>query len=124
MATPPGASESTSSRAVSGFIAIRMSISFLRATQPFLLARMVYQVGSPAMFDGKRFLPETGIPIMKMLRSSTLFDDCEPEPLTVATWMEKSLTIGFWVGAPVEPDCVSGVAVVAIYERVLKELNS
>src|SRR5271163_697130 len=84
-----------SSFAVSGFIATRMSISFLRATYPCLLARIVYQVGRPAMFDGKRFLPLTGIPIPKMLLSKTLFADCEPEPLTVATWMLKSLTIGF-----------------------------
>ncbi len=27
---------------------------------------MVYQVGSPAMFDGNMFLPETGTPIWKM----------------------------------------------------------
>ena len=27
------------------------------------LARIVYQVGSPAMFDGNMFLPETGTPI-------------------------------------------------------------
>src|SRR5438128_254797 len=53
---------------------------------------MVNHVGSPAMFEGKRFLPDTGMPIWKMLRSSTMFADCEPEPLTVATWMEKSLT--------------------------------
>ena len=33
---------------------------------------MVYQVGSPAMFEGNRFLPETGTPIWKMLRSKTV----------------------------------------------------
>src|ERR1700722_4986456 len=52
---------------------------------------MVYQVGRPAMFDGKRFLPLTGIPMPKMLLSRTLFADCEPDPLTVAIWMLKSL---------------------------------
>src|ERR1700752_1430444 len=78
--------------AVSAFIATRMSISFLRATYPCLLARMVYQVGRPAMLEGKRFLPLMGIPIAKMLFSRTLFADCDPEPLTVATWMLKSLT--------------------------------
>ena len=46
-----------SSWAVSGFIATRKSISFLRPMYPFLLARIVYQVGSPAMFDGNIFLP-------------------------------------------------------------------
>ena len=37
------------------------------------------------MFDGNMFLPETGTPIWKMLRSNTVFELCEPEPLTVAT---------------------------------------
>src|SRR5205807_9754582 len=54
---------------------------------------MVYHVGRPAMFDGKRFLPETGTPIWKILRSSTVLADCEPEPFTVATWMLKSLIL-------------------------------
>ena len=31
------------------------------------------------------FLPETGTPIWKMLRKRTVFELCEPEPLTVAT---------------------------------------
>src|SRR5437667_3358157 len=85
----------TSSRAVSTFIAIRKSIAFLRATYPSLLARMVYHVGNPAILEGKRFLPETGTPIWKMVRNSTELADCEPEPLTVATWMLRSLTICF-----------------------------
>src|SRR5260370_6654739 len=91
--TAPGTRDITSSCAVSGFMATRKSISFLRATYPFLLARMVYQVGRPAMFEGNRFLPETGTPIWKMLRSSTVLADCDPEPLTVATWMLKSFTL-------------------------------
>src|SRR5271156_6352194 len=81
-----------SSRAVSGFIATTRSMYFLRATYPSLLARMVYQVGSPAIFEGKRFFPLTGTPIPKMLFSRTLLADCEPDPLTVATLMLKSLT--------------------------------
>ena len=40
----------------------------------------MYQVGSPAMFEGKRFFPETGTPIWKMARRSTVFELCEPEP--------------------------------------------
>ena len=44
------------------------------------------------MFDGKRFFPLTGTPIPKMLFSSTLLADCEPDPFTVATLMLKSLT--------------------------------
>src|SRR5258708_10458782 len=54
---------------------------------------MVYQVGRPAMLEGNRFLPETGTPIWKMLRSSTVFADCDPEPFTVATWMLKSFIL-------------------------------
>src|SRR6516165_2926859 len=46
------------------------------------------------MFEGKRFLPETGTPIRKMARRSTVLDDCEPEPFAVATWMERSFTTG------------------------------
>ena len=44
------------------------------------------------MFDGKRFLPETGTPIRKIDRSRTLFAVCDPEPFAVATCREKSLT--------------------------------
>ena len=49
------------------------------------------------MFDGNRFLPLTGMPIWKMARNSTLLAVWLPEPLTVATWMLKSLTTGFMV---------------------------
>src|SRR5690349_11180467 len=59
---------------------------------PRLFARMVYQVGSPAMFDGNRFFPDTGMPIWKIDRRSTRFAVWLPEPLTVATWIVKSLT--------------------------------
>src|SRR5579871_1854332 len=55
---------------------------------------MVYQVGNPAMLEGNRFFPETGMPIWKMLRNSTVLADCEPDPFTVATWMLKSLITG------------------------------
>jgi hypothetical protein len=62
-----------------------MSTSFLRAIQPSLLARMVNQVGRPAMLDGNMFFPLTGTPIWKMDRIRTLFELWDPEPLTVAT---------------------------------------
>src|SRR5436190_391016 len=67
---------------------------FLRAIQPSLLARMVNQVGRPAMLEGNMFFPLTGTPIWKIERIRTLFDDCDPDPLTVATWMVQSLTMG------------------------------
>ena len=63
---------------------------------------MVNHVGRPAMLEGKRFLPLTGTPIAKMLRSRMLLADWDPEPLTVAIWMLKSLTIGF--GGAVDSD--------------------
>ena len=44
-------------------MATRKSISFFRPMYPFLLARIVYHVGSPAIFDGNMFLPDTGTPI-------------------------------------------------------------
>jgi hypothetical protein len=45
---------------------------------------MVYHVGRPAMLEGKRFLPLTGMPIRKIDRSSTELADCDPDPFTVA----------------------------------------
>jgi hypothetical protein len=52
---------------------------------------MVNQVGRPAMLDGKRFFPLTGIPILNIERIRTWLDDWLPDPFTVATWIEKSL---------------------------------
>ena len=83
----------TSSCAVSGFMQMRTPTSRRRAMKPSLDARIVNQVGSPWMFDGKRFFPDTGMPIWKMDRRSTRLAVWLPEPLTVATWMLKSLMI-------------------------------
>ena len=44
------------------------------------------------MFDGNMFFPDTGTPIRRSDRSSTRFAVWLPDPLTVATWMLKSLT--------------------------------
>src|SRR5580765_206245 len=93
--TVPGPISATSAAAVSGFMTTRISWPPRRAIQPSRLARIVNQVGRPAMFDGNRFLPLTGIPIWKRARSRTLFAVWLPDPLTVATWMLKSLTTGF-----------------------------
>ncbi len=49
-----------------------------------LLARIVNQVGNPAMFDGNMFFPETGMPIWKMARIITLLAVWLPDPFTVA----------------------------------------
>jgi hypothetical protein len=45
------------------------------------------------MFEGNMFFPDTGTPIWKIARNSTRFAVWLPDPLTVATWMLKSLTI-------------------------------
>src|SRR5271167_5205564 len=93
-------------------MATTKSISFLRAMYPSLLARMVYHVGRPAMFDGNKFLPETGTPIWKMVRSRIELALCDPEPLAVATWMLKSLTMGARSADAAEP--VGAISVVTI----------
>src|SRR6059058_1871601 len=92
MQREPGGSDSTSSRDVCAFMQTMTSTSFLRAIQPSLFARIVYQVGKPAMFDGNMFLPETGTPMSRIDRSSTRFAVWLPDPLTVATCRLKSLT--------------------------------
>ena len=56
-----------------------------RAMKPSLDARIVNQVGRPWMLEGKRFFPDTGIPIWKIDRIRMLFEDMLPEPLAVAT---------------------------------------
>jgi hypothetical protein len=44
------------------------------------------------MFEGKRFFPETGMPIRKMACMSRPFALAEPVPLTLASLNAKSLT--------------------------------
>src|SRR6266498_113027 len=92
MTAAPGWTVRTSSWAVSGFMQIRTPMSRLRPMKPSFEARIVNQVGRPWMLEGKRFLPETGIPIWKTDRIRMLLEDMLPEPLAVATWIEKSLT--------------------------------
>src|SRR5258706_11446287 len=94
MQRAPERRPSTSSRAVCWFMQTIRSTSFLRAIQPSLFARIVNHVGRPAMFEGNMFLPLTGTPIWKMERIRTLLDDWDPDPLTVATWIVRSLTTG------------------------------
>src|SRR5215471_16151606 len=94
MTAAPGATVLTSSCAVSGFMQMRTPMSRRRAMKPSFDARIVNQVGSPWMFEGKRFLPETGMPIWKMDRIRIVLEDWEPEPFAVATWIEKSLMTG------------------------------
>jgi hypothetical protein len=88
---PPGATEARSRANESGFMATTISCSSLRAMKPSLLARIVYQVGKPWMLEGKRFFPETGMPILKMARKMVLLAVELPEPFLVPTMIEKSL---------------------------------
>ena len=69
------------------------------------------------MFDGNRFLPETGMPIWKMERSRTRFAVWLPDPLTVATWMLKSLTMRRVEAAAV---CAAAASVGAIHGPLLE----
>src|SRR5579864_5609102 len=64
----------------------------VRAVCPSPLTRISYQVGSPWMFDGNRFLPDTGTPMRKiacMMRPLALAD---PVPFVLAILKAKSLT--------------------------------
>ena len=71
--------------AVSGFIATRNSLSFRRQMYPSFEARIANQDGRPALLEGNRFFPDTGIPIWKMALNRTVFAVWLPEPFTVAT---------------------------------------
>src|SRR5262245_2008888 len=92
MTAAPACTVRMSSWTVSGFMQIRTPTSRRRAMKPSFDARIVNQVGNPWMLDGKRFLPETGIPIWKTARIRMLLEDWLPDPFAVATWIEKSLT--------------------------------
>jgi hypothetical protein len=91
-----------SETAVSGLSATSRSFRFCRARYPRSFTRMVNHVGSPAMFEGKRFFPPTGTPIWKMARRSVVLAVWLPEPFTVATWRLNSLTreVGALKGEP------------------------
>src|SRR6185436_3509715 len=93
---------------------------FFRAMYPFELARMVYHVGSPAMFDGNMFFPETGTPIWKIERRRTRLAVWLPDPLTVATWMAKSLTMRSALSRT--PASCSDGAITDIYRYVLPKV--
>src|SRR5579859_7273795 len=69
------------------------SKSGVRATCPSLLTRISYHVGRPWMFDGKRFLPDTGTPMRKIARINRLLALDEPVPLTLASFTAKSFTL-------------------------------
>src|SRR3954447_17770428 len=100
MTIEPGWSWRTSSAAVWAFMQTSTGVSRRWATYPLALARMWNHVGSPSMFEGKTFLPLHGMPIAYRARSRTRLADWLPEPLTVPTRMDRSLTAGGDDGAP------------------------
>src|SRR4029077_29242 len=96
--TPPALTVFRSSRQVATLKATRMSTLSERAMCPSGVMRSWYQVGRPSMLDGKTFFGATGIPMWKMARVSTRLAVWLPEPLTVAAWMVRSLTLGSVTG--------------------------
>jgi hypothetical protein len=62
-----------------------------RPSQPASLTRTSYQVGSPWMFDGKMLRGLTGTPMRRIALANSSFAEAEPEPLTLANLMTKSL---------------------------------
>ncbi len=75
-------------------MATMMSTCPARARQPSRVTRISYQVGSPWMLDGKKFLPTTGTPMRKIAFMTSAFALAEPEPLTFANLTVKSFTRG------------------------------
>ena len=100
MTQPPVVTSRMSRAYVAGFIATIRSKRAVRAVYPSLFARISYQVGSPWMFDGKRFLPETGIPMRKIALRSNPFALADPVPFTVPILKAMSLTRDAVAGSP------------------------
>jgi hypothetical protein len=76
---------------VSAFMATIRSYSTARAVLPALFTRTSYQVGRPWMFEGNRFLPETGMPMRKIACISRPLALADPVPFTLASLRAKSL---------------------------------
>src|SRR6185436_15732844 len=62
-----------------------------RPRWPFSVTLTSYQVGSPWMLEGKMLRGLTGMPMRRKLLAKSSFADAEPEPLTLANLMTKSL---------------------------------
>src|SRR6266851_1509562 len=77
---------------VCGFIATIRSTPPRRPSQPISDTRTSYHVGRPWMFDGKMLRGLTGTPMRRIDLAKRVFADAEPEPLTLANLMTKSLT--------------------------------
>src|SRR5262245_44649313 len=77
------------------------------------------------MFEGKRFFPDTGTPIWKIARRSVVLAVWLPEPLTVATWIEKSLCWGFkrFLSFGFERICFPEPAILSLDARRVKAVS-
>src|SRR5450432_3154493 len=64
----------------------------VREVCPSALTRIAYQVGSPWMFEGHRFLPDTGTPMRKIACMMRPFALADPVPFVLAILKAKSLT--------------------------------
>jgi hypothetical protein len=78
---------------VCGFIATIRSQPPRRPSQPAAETRISYQVGMPWMLDGKMLRGATGTPMRMMALANSSLADAEPEPLTLANLMTKSLLL-------------------------------
>src|ERR1700704_3848107 len=77
---------------VCGFIATIRSTPPRRPRWPFSVTLTSYQVGRPWMFDGKMLRGLTGMPMRRKALANSSLAEAEPEPLTLANLMTKSLT--------------------------------
>src|SRR6266568_1592328 len=117
MTTPPARTLFRSARQVATLKAIRMSTLSDRAMWPSGVMRSWYQVGRSSMFEGKTFFGATEIPMWKIALVRTRLAVWLPEPLTVAAWMVRSLTMG-------SVTSISGMADLGFYAPAGLGLNS
>src|SRR3982751_2684909 len=82
----------TSASQVCGFIATIMSTPPRAPRWPASVTRTSYHVGRPWMLDGKMLRGLTGTPMRRIDLAKSVFADADPEPLTLANLMTKSLT--------------------------------
>ncbi len=69
-----------------------MSTPPRRPDQPLSHTRASYQVGRPWMLLGKMLRGATGTPMRMTALANSSLAEAEPEPLTLANLMTKSLT--------------------------------
>ncbi len=82
----------TSALKVCGFIATMKSVPPRAPRWPASVTRISNQVGSPWMLEGNTLRGAIGMPMRMMARANISLALAEPEPLTLAKRMTKSLT--------------------------------